>query len=63
MYPRYTWILYDWYPQGWWQIKETDNLSCTNEDMKNVLERAISFRRHPLPQQGNVTTEAGIVSL
>ena len=63
-YPRYVWIVYDWYPEGWWEIKDTDGrLSCDNEQMKKLLERAISFRRHPLREEGNAATEAGIVSI
>lgn len=61
-YPKYTWIIYDWYPERWWESRDTDTLKCSNEEMKTVLERAISFRRHPLPKQDNSTTDAGIVS-
>ena len=62
-YPRYTWILYDWYPQRWWEVQDSDTLTCTNEEMKRFLERAISFRRHPFPEQGNITVDTGIVSV
>jgi hypothetical protein len=62
-YPRYTWIIYDWFPEGWWKSRDTDKLICSNEEMKTVLERAISFRRHPLLKQGNSITDAGIVSI
>ena len=62
-YPKYTWIIYDWFPDRWWESKPTDTVICTDEEMKTVLERAILFRRHPLPQQGNITTDAGIVSI
>ena len=52
-------MLYDWYPEGWWESKD---LNCSHEKMNMVLERAISFRRHPLPKQDNLTTDAGIIS-
>ena len=31
--------------------------------MIRILERAISFRRHPFPEQGNMTIDTGIVSI
>ena len=62
-YPKYTWIIYDWFPEGWWKSRDTDSLICSDEEMKTVLERAISFRRHPLLKEGNSTTDAGIVSV
>ena len=62
-YPKYTWIIYDWFPEGWWKSRDNDTLKCSEEEMKTVLERAISFRRHPLVKEGNSTTDAGIVSI
>ena len=62
-YPKYTWILYDWYPEGWWISENKAKWNCSNEEMKMVLERAISFRRHPpIPREDNDTTDSGIVS-
>ena len=62
MYPRYTWITYDWYPYQWWE-RSMEVLSCTNEEIEQFLDRVISIRQNPLPEQGNITTDAAIVSV
>jgi hypothetical protein len=55
-------MFYDWYPTGWWIIEDAP-ADCTNEDVMNFLNRALSLRRNPLVQNVSSVTDAGIVSL
>ena len=57
-YPQYAWLVYDWYPDEWWE-SETDRPDCTNDDLKKFLERALVIG---LPEFNNETTDIGTVS-
>ena len=61
-YPKYVWIAYDWYPRGWWKQEEKDDEECDSEQLQSFLERMISLRRYPAPNDSTVETDAGIVS-
>lgn len=63
IYPRYAWITYDWYSQGWWQSQPGDGLSfCSTDELKQFLERTISIKWHPPFDQENITTtDVGLV--
>ena len=63
-YPRYTWIAYDWYPREWWKDISGSDYSgdCDTEMLEQFLERVISLRRYPAPDNSSVVTDAGIVS-
>ena len=55
-------MAYDWYPRGWWNQAEVDDeMDCDTEQLQNFLERAISLRRYPAPDESK-STDAGIVS-
>ena len=58
-YPKYVWIAYDWYPRGWWKQEESD---CDISELEMFLERMISLRRYPIPDDISAETDAGIVS-
>ena len=61
-YPRYVWMAYDWYPRGWWKhAKPDDKVDCDTEQLQRFLERAISLRRYPAPDDNSKKTDAGIV--
>ena len=56
-------MAYDWYPRGWWKHSEADGkLDCDTEQLQRFLERAISLRRYPAPDDNSAETDAGIVS-
>ena len=57
---RYVWIFYDWYPREWWIAEESTG--CTNAEIEEFLEMAISLRRYPLVLDTIATTDGGIVS-
>ena len=61
-YPKYAWIAFDWYPQGWWKRDVENEEDCDNELLQRFLERMISLRRYPAPDDSSVETDAGIVS-
>ena len=62
-YPKYAWIAYDWYPRGWWKQDIMENEEdCDNDMLQTFLERVISLRRYPAPDDSSVETDAGIVS-
>lgn len=64
-FPRYTWIAYDWYPREWWKHTSGRGYDgdCDTEMLEQFLERAISLRRYPAPDNSSVVTDAGIVSI
>lgn len=56
-------MAYDWYPRGWWkQAEPDDKVDCDTEQLQRFLERAISLRRYPAPDDNSMKTDAGIVS-
>ena len=57
-YPRYAWILYDWYAEEWWTMG--DPINCSDGDLRRFLDRTITVQ---LPEFGNGTTSIGTVSL
>ena len=61
-YPKYVWIAYDWYPQGWWKQSLEDGADCDSNMLQTFLERVISLRRYPAPDDSSAKTDAGIVS-
>ena len=62
IYPKYAWIAYDWYPTQWWTSKESNvEVSCTDGELAEFLDKVISFRWRPVPDDSNATTDAGIV--
>ena len=63
IYPKYGWIAYDWYPNRWWTLEESKiEVSCSDSELAEFLDKVISFRWRPVPDDSNVTTDAGIVS-
>lgn len=61
--PKYVWIFYDWYPRSWWKNQgSADDISCTDSEIAEFLEMAISLRRYPLVLDTASITDAGIVS-
>ena len=62
-YPKYAWIAYDWYPKRWWAFEESNiEVSCSDSELAEFLDKVISFRWRPVPDDRNATTDAGIVS-
>lgn len=62
-YPRYAWIAYDWYPKRWWAFEESNvEVSCSESQLAEFLDKVISFRWRPVPDDRNATTDSGIVS-
>lgn len=56
-------MAYDWYPREWWKQSEgNDMVDCNTEQLQRFLERAISLRRYPTPDDNSEKTDAGIVS-
>ena len=63
-YPRYAWIVFDWYPQKWWTQEVTNNkVNCTDEELERFMERVLSLREDPEPDFSGKATDAGIVSV
>ena len=57
-YPRYAWILYDWYAEEWWTTGDPID-DCSDGDLRRFLDRAVTVQ---LPEFGNGTTSIGTVS-
>ena len=60
VYPYYTWILYGWYSNNWWEMSESRD--CSNIMISEVLERAVSIQVYPMPTDYDSTTDTGFVS-
>ena len=61
MYPKYAWIMYDWYPKQWW-TKLDSSSKCTSGEIEKFLDKVLTLRRYPETDDISATTEAGIVS-
>lgn len=59
-YPRYVWMIYDWYPPRWWTYG-SPLPNCTDDDLANFVENSLSFQWRPVAEYPNVTTETGKV--
>ena len=59
-YPRYAWILYDWYADEWWTMGSPIACKNSTSDLMTFLDRAITVQ---LPEFGNETTDIGTVSI
>lgn len=63
-YPKYAWIAYDWFPLRWWAREESSvEVSCSDHELAEFLEKVISLRWRPVPDDLNATTDSGIVSM
>lgn len=65
-YPRYAWITFGWYPDGWWtRAVSSDYVSCSDEELETFILNAgmIQIRQYPTPNNIDGTTIAGIVRL
>ena len=62
-YPKYAWISYDWYSLRWYAYEESKiEVSCSDKELAEFLEKMISFRTRAVQDNKNATTDAGIVS-
>ena len=58
--PKYTWIVYGWHAQETWT--NADIVNCTEDQMRIVLENAISIEIFPIPDDMDQSTLSGLVS-
>ena len=62
-YPKYAWIFYDWYRDGWWTADVSGTQlefgACTDSELTGFLDGAITIK---LPDVSNETTDIGAVS-
>ena len=49
IHPEYVWMSYGWYSEGWWM--DTDDVNCSEAQMRTAVERSLSFHHFPLPTQ------------
>ena len=63
-FPRYVFMAYDWFPPKWWTYGRSQiQVNCTDEELTNFIERSLSFQWRPVPDDDNVTTDTGKVTL
>ena len=56
-------MFYDWYPRSWWTQQGLEgDTNCTDSEIAQFLDMAISVRRYPLVLDTALPTDAGIVS-
>ena len=65
MYPDYAWIVYSYASYSGNETTDKDQEVCTNKDVINFLKmsRALIMNIHPEPEDDNVQTDTGFVSL
>ena len=51
-HPRYTWIVYGWYSNDWWNRAR---VSCNATEMSIVTDRAIILQQYPILLDAEVT--------
>ena len=60
-YPKYAWIMFDWYPKNWWKQLNGSNITCSEDQLARFLDKVLTLRRYPEADDVNATTDAGIV--
>ena len=61
-YPTYVWIMRDSFIDNWWtKAVDKSDVNCTDEELGKFLDKAISFRGYPFPENDTSITDAGIV--
>ena len=61
VYPRYAWVMYDWYQDGWWTLAISDDddvIDCKDHELAGFLDKALTIQ---LPDVSNETTDIGTV--
>ena len=62
-YPQYVWMGYDWFPPKWWTYERSQvEVDCSDDELTNFIERALSFQWRPVPDDDNAITDTGKVS-
>ena len=51
-YPHYVWLLPGWFEEDWWKEEEdtankSDQVVCTQEEMKSMLKNALGITEAP----------------
>ncbi|KAL5471263.1 hypothetical protein EMCRGX_G029359 [Ephydatia muelleri] len=63
MYPKYAWILPDWYIDQWWMAAvDGGSVNCTDTELETFLERTLILQRYLSPDANTALTDAGIES-
>ena len=60
-YPKYAWIMFDWYPKNWWKQLNGSKVKCSEDELARFLDKVLTLRRYPEADDVNATTDAGIV--
>ena len=61
LYPKYVWIVYGWFSQSSWT--NANNVDCTVDQLRMVLEGGISVEVFPIPEDKNRETISGMVRI
>ncbi|KAL5471262.1 hypothetical protein EMCRGX_G029358 [Ephydatia muelleri] len=62
-YPKYVWIMRDSFVDNWWTAAvDKGDVNCTDQELEMFLDKAISFRGYPLPENYTSITDAGITA-
>eukprot|EP00731_Ephydatia_muelleri_P020698 Em0013g425a len=63
MYPKYVWIMRDSFIDNWWTAAvDKGDVNCTDQELEMFLDKAISFRGYPSPENYTSITDAGITA-
>ena len=58
---NYQWLLFGWYSAKWWN-KRSDNFTCCNIDLADVLEKSLTVQQYPIAKDRNKKTVGELVS-
>ncbi len=61
-YPRYVWLTYAWYQEGWWTSAVNDDpIKCSEDELVQILRLSIGIETIPVPDNPNTQTDVGLV--
>lgn len=61
-YPRYVWITYAWYQEGWWTSAVNDDpIGCSEDELVQLLRLSLSVQIVPVSDNLNAQTDVGLV--
>lgn len=65
-YPRYVWITYAWYQEGWWTsaVNDCDDpIRCSEDELVQLLRLSLAIQIVPVSDNPSAQTDVGLVKI